>query len=684
MATRNQLAKLLHAQHSHTHHAQHGCSCSHLRSALGHPLPKRRTTRHMAFLIPRARRRISMKQPAPEWYAQAGGDVVNVRRRLARKQAAPPWYPPPLPTDGAPQHMKGILEDLGGECTADTAVVYLVTISRVLPEAMQREGFADITTMSSEQVGAALRNAFDNPLPQPGRAGRPRIIEESFIQKMVVFREAHSDGTPHFHVAVKLSSPRGWKAAKDALRERDRLPSHWSASHTQFWSAVRYGHIPTPKKPIVDQAPYQWTRDGHAMNLFEESQQPFQASMWKRRREALDASECADPSIKKKRFGKLDLTAVILDKGLRTKAEVMEYAQEHGTEQLQVFVHNNQKKLAEYLADAREWASAREDAATERETDWALLCRTAGAECAHGRNCSYVAAAQRFFHANEATIDKEALAASLRGIILNGPSKTTRVPLVVGATNTGKSTLVLPFDQLFGHSKVFHKPAMKSTFPLANIRKGKRFLFWDDYRPVEYAQKTIPVNTYLSLFQGTPFEVAVSGSFNDGNEDFLWSRGAVMTAKEQGLWDVRGDVSAEDVRHMQNRHVVFRAVAKLSSIRDTDPCAPHMCAWILEYATAFDARQALRPALGNGVASLPLVAPGEHERGMLEGMTELASRAQIEDTLAMGLSAELQGLGAVHVREVGLSDWVQLGAWRALRPFEQRRLHAAVLELLSA
>ena len=135
---------------------------------------------------------------------------------------------------------------------------------------------------------------------------------------------------------------------------------------------------------------------------------------------------------------------------------------------------------------------------------------------------------------------------------------------------------------------------------------------------------------------------------------------------------------------MKNRHVIFRAVAKLGSIRDTDPCAPHMCAWIQEYATAFDARQVLRPALGSGVASLPLVAPGEHERGVLEGMAELVSRAQIGDTLAAGLSAELQGLGALHVKEVGLSDWVQLEAWHALRPFEQRRLHAAVVELLSA
>ena len=163
-----------------------------------------------------------------------------------------------------------------------------------------------------------------------------------------------------------------------------------------------------------------------------------------------------------------------------------------------------------------------------------MVCKTADVACPHGGagQCRYAQASSSFFAGNQGVLDKEALAAALRAVIIGGPSKVTRVPLIVGPTNTAKSTLVLPFDQLYGKSKVFHKPAMRSSFPLANIRKGKRFLFWDDYRPVDYAQGTVPVTTYLSLFQGAPFEVALSGAFNDGNEDCAWKSGAVMTAKE--------------------------------------------------------------------------------------------------------------------------------------------------------
>ena len=62
-------------------------------------------------------------------------------------------------------------------------------------------------------------------------------------------------------------------------------------------------------------------------------------------------------------------------------------------------------------------------------------------------------------------------------------------------------------------------------------------MFWDDYRPVEYAQeKTVPVAAYLSRFIDKPPEVQVSQSFHDGNLDVQWNRGVVFTAKQEGLW----------------------------------------------------------------------------------------------------------------------------------------------------
>lgn len=61
-------------------------------------------------------------------------------------------------------------------------------------------------------------------------------------------------------------------------------------------------------------------------------------------------------------------------------------------------------------------------------------------------------AASSFFELNASSFDRSDLAVSLRSVLVSGPTKLTRVPFLVGPTNTGKSTLVEPFDDLFGSS----------------------------------------------------------------------------------------------------------------------------------------------------------------------------------------------------------------------------------------
>ena len=533
------------------------------------------------------------------------------------------------------------------------------------------------------RIGDAVRSAFDDPLPDPRGAGRPRKRTEGVVKKIVVFMEVHADGDIHFHVAVCLSQSRTWMIVKRTLRQRDHLPSHFSVSHTQFWSVVRYGFIPTLSKPDVDPEPAvwtcesgQWTRDGVEVNLFEESQKPFNANMWKRRREEAEKAAASQPGVKVRRFGKLDLTAVILSEGLTTKAGVLEYVQDRGTEEMQIFVHNHQKQVKEFVKEAQEWAAAREDACAERESDWALLCRKADAECPHGDNCFYRSAAEHFFEANQGTLDMIALAAALRAIIKAGPSKTTRTPLIAGPSNSGKSTIVVPFDDLFGSKKVFHKPALTSSFPLANIVKEKRFLFWDDYRPVDYAQSTVHVATFLALFNGFPFEVKQSGAFNDGNEDFSWNRGCLLTAKSKELWKPYGEVTAEDVEHMKNRMICFTSTAVIKNLKDTQSCACCMARWVRDGAAEADAKCLLNSAS----VMLPVATtnPPGQDSEKVAGLSDLAIVAQLPGHLVPILEAGLLAEGAVSVKELTLADWQALPAFVQLKPLQQRRVLAAV------
>ena len=382
-----------------------------------------------------------------------------------------------------------------------------------------------------------------------------------------------------------------------------------------------------------------------------------------------------DPEIKRPRFSKLDLTALIISKGLRTKAAILAYMQEHGSHEAQVFVHSNQKKLKDFLDEAAEWRRAQADAQRERETDWEAMCRLADGLCASGESCSYMQAVNTFFAANQATISKFDLAVALRAIICKGPSKTTRVPLVAGPTNSGKTTLFLPFDEVFGFQHVFHKPALGSKFALRNILKDKRFLFFDDFRPVEYGQETLPVSTFLSLFQGQPLEVQVSQAFHDGNMDFEWHRGCIMTAKAEGLWIPRGAVSQEDIRHMQSRVLMFSATATVPNLRDTVPCARCLCFWIRELAAQHDTRLVLQapPSPSHYAIEVPDMRRSES----ITGLAALAERAKLPAHKIDQIRAELEALGAIHIAELTAADWQSLSCWPTLLPFEQRRLLAS-------
>jgi hypothetical protein len=203
---------------------------------------------------------------------------------------------------------------------------------------------------------------------------------------------------------------------------------------------------------------------------------------------------------------------------------------------------------------------------------------------------------------------------------------------------------------------------------------GKRFIFWDDYRPVEFAhEKTVPVSLFLSLFVGQHCEVQVSQSFNDGNKDIQWKQGVVFTGKEEGMWEPTRFVSAEDVRHMRNRVVEFRFMVPMveGALRDVISCPCCMAKWIVNGSSAGDAVPALQPVL-------PVLALDEHQDShrvmAIFGLKDLMAAVRVPVAVCVSVLEDLEGLGAVRVSELTVADWESLNAWSLLRPLQKRRL----------
>lgn len=360
--------------------------------------------------------------------------------------------------------------------------VYLCTMSHTTgdcPMATETMPYKDLDHLDRRLVAEAVVDAFDNPLALGVAGGRPRDDEETRLKMVAVFRELHADGHVHFHVVIELLKPFRFKRAKRTLQLRHQLPSHFSSSHSLLWSALRYCVVETPKKPDVDELPWIWTpqyngfaKDCPSVDLYELSQAPWRADSWRKRREDKERT-ASKKGAKVARFEKLDLTALMISKHLWSTDALLAYAQDHGSAAMQKYVHNHQAQLGQFIEHGKEWAAARDNATFEATDDWTLVCQCAEKACPHGVGaCTYHQAAAQIFERNSATLSKQGLAEALRAILVEGPKKTNRVPFLIGPSNSGKSTLIYPFDDLFSPKRVLHKPALGSPFGLRSLAQN--------------------------------------------------------------------------------------------------------------------------------------------------------------------------------------------------------------------
>jgi hypothetical protein len=249
----------------------------------------------------------------------------------------------------------------------------------------------------------------------------------------------------------------------------------------------------------------------------------------------------------------------------------------------------------------------------------ALIQRLARNTCPCGEDgCLWWSLAEEFFD-NNTDIDRERLAASLRKIVEVGPCKEARVPLIIGTTNCGKSTVLDNVKKVFGKKHVLSKPKIGApNGALGRLAKDDiRFIYFDDFRPVDYASlpeenPTIPATEFLALMCGQPFNIQVSQSFNDGHPTQEWHRGIAMTAKAEGLWEPNGRVTSEEVKHMKARVEVFHATHVVGENPDdfeTSPaCAESWCRWVLVDSVAYAARERPRTISAVGRRA-PLALP---------------------------------------------------------------------------
>ena len=497
-------------------------------------------------------------------------------------------------------------------------MVMLVTLAAVLTATALASStpLRTLEGVTREEVRDAIVDAVQNPAGA-GRGGRPCCAECKVLKIVVVLEEPR-----HFHAAVKISVARTFLQFKQALRNRSGFASHWSTTHTEWWSALRYLVHTTEHKPVVDEERVVWTHNGESINVYEESREAWNAGVLKRRREEAELKAAgqaakAKATPKAQKFERVDFTALVIAQDLWTPSQVITHVKSKCSQAAWAYVQRNQHRLKELLKQVAEWREAEATAELELASDWDLIQKMAQKHCKCQGVCAWSQALMDFFHRNKSTIDGELLAASLAQIIVSGPSKTTRVPLIVGVTNAGKSTVLDPIDAVFGRNAVMHTPALGATMPLANLAvPGKRFLYFDEYEPVKFAsvpesRPTVPATTFKKLFAGQSLEIQCSQVFNNGNSDVKWERGIAMTAPLEDLWKPCWPVEQEDIRHFRSRVLQFDALVPIKGVLQPVPLCPESwCKYIVVASQAYAAR-----SMPSAIPVLPLAPAQDPEQG---------------------------------------------------------------------
>ena len=155
---------------------------------------------------------------------------------------APPRRRMRVKTTPAQQHLQHAL-DLDTEAgEREKRQVYLVTFPHPR-QATSVDGVRLVapSSMSKDQMLEKIRDAFAHPVYRM----TDRAVCAVPLSKLGVWREKHQADSAgvrheHDHVAVLGQVCFRFLAVKRALLANHGLASHWSATHTGYWSCVRY------------------------------------------------------------------------------------------------------------------------------------------------------------------------------------------------------------------------------------------------------------------------------------------------------------------------------------------------------------------------------------------------------------------------------------------------------------
>lgn len=408
--------------------------------------------------------------------------------------------------------------------------VYLITYSQADTSRFNRRTFAE-----------AVLSLFNN--------GKAKVI------KWVCAMENHRDGGKHFHLAVKLSKLKRWKAIKKGMMDLHDVVLHFSDIHTDYSDAWHYVTkedkevIQSPNHPVEIRRTAPRTQRGSAQTK----------GNGIRKKNAKGKEKVS-------RLSPLAFTQLIRKHNIRRLVELyslMKKEERSGNFAVAEFFHNRKKSKVEELI-TNTWDIEESDADLKREKMSRLeILSKYMEETPCSCNGQWLVLALQTLANNH--ISREDFASSVVTLLDDGRKKGTNI-LVKGESDCGKSFLFFPLKEIF---HCFANPA-SSTFNWLGVEKAE-VIFLNDFR---WSPQVIPWFQLLQLLEGD--EVKFPAPKNHTKENIIFKRDSPVfaTSVDEIVSNKVGSLMVKETKMMKKRWKVFEFTHEIpeEEIKEVKPC----------------------------------------------------------------------------------------------------------------
>ena len=316
----------------------------------------------------------------------------------------------------------------------------------------------------------------------PDKAKFINIITDAFnkngtakILQYACAIENHADGTPHFHMVIKLDKQKRWRAVRTYLSTEYGVDVHFSNAFTNYYDGYQY---------VIKSDPAVTHSDNHP-----DLTNPYRtANATQARRQGHSRSS------RKRSFDAVDMADTIEAHNIHDKTELLDLVKKQkveGKRDIALYVLNNTEKCVKLIDTVWAMNNAEKVILRRSAERMQLLHDALVGECNVHCGRRWLAMAKQNLANND--IDVRKFAGALSQAIEKGRGKENNI-LLTGGGNCGKTFLLKPLRNIYN---TFSNPATGS-FAWLGIENAE-IIFLNDFR---WDPTIIAWKDFLLLLEG--------------------------------------------------------------------------------------------------------------------------------------------------------------------------------------